>query len=188
MAKSLQDFLNAVQTKGVRKTNQFQLEFSTGYSDVDNALENATVWATTAEVPGRTIEYIDLPYQGFITKVAGTVTMEQEHNLSIRVDNAGDIRKAFLKWQNYVANMAIGQGSNLGGNKQIPTSSFVRMKMLADDMQTVVETYKLVGVGCSVVGPMAFTNEGVEIMTFDVTLVSQYNEIEDNTGDFQDLL
>ena len=187
MAKSLQEFLNAVQNKGVRKTNQWQLEISSGHADVDRVLEDVTVWATTMEVPSRTQEYLELPYQGYPLQVPAQFVMEQEHTFTLRTDASGDIRKAFLKWMAYVTDPAIGEGSTLGGDKRIPAGSFVRMKMLGEDMETVVETYKLVGVGVQNVGPLAMTNEGVEIATFDVVLKSQYFVLEDNDGEFSDL-
>jgi hypothetical protein len=188
MSRTLQDFLTAVQDKGVRKTNQWQLEISSGYSDVDNALSDVTVWATTTEVPSRTQEYIELPYQGYPLQVAGMFTMSNETTLTVRTDASGDIRKAFLKWMSYVTNPAIGEGSNLGGDKRIPAGSYVRMKMLGEDMETVVETYKHVGCGVQEVGIMSMSNEGVEIATFDVIIKSQYWELEDNKGEFQDLI
>jgi len=187
MAKTLQDFLNIVQKKGVRKQNQFQLEIITGFSDVDDALKDVTIWASSMEVPGRQQEYVDMPYQGYPLKIAGKFTMTQEHPFSIRTDASGDIRKAFLKWMSYVTNPAIGEGSNMGGDKRIPAGSYLRMKMLGEDMDTVVETYKLVGVGCADVGTLAMSNETADLATFDVSIVSQFWELEDNTGEFPDL-
>jgi len=187
MAKSLNKFLNEVQQKGVRLQNYYELEIISGYDDVDKVLEKIDIWAETAEVPSRTQEYTDLPYNGYPLQIPTTFLMQNEHALTIRSDMHGNIRKAFLKWMAYVTDPAISQGSGLGGDKRIPANSYVRMHLLASDMETRVETYKLMGVGVQEVGIMSLSNATAEVATFDVTLKSQFHEIENNQGDFEDL-
>ena len=188
MSKSLQQFMTAMQTKGVRTQNLFQLEIITGYSDVDKVLEDFTIWAETAEVPGRQQEFADIPYQGYPFQIPTKMTMTQEHSFTVRSDAHGDIRKAFLKWMSYVSDPAISQGSILGGDKRIPVNASIRMFMMDSTMEKVLETYKLNGCGVMDVGTIAMTNADVAIATFDVNIKSQFWELQDNVGEFKDLL
>jgi len=187
MAKSLQDFLQIISEKGVRKNHQFQLDISSGYSDVDKVLEDFTVFATVAEIPSRTQEMVELPYQGYNLSVAGAFQMSNEHTFTVRDTATGDIRRAFLKWQSYMTNPAISQGSMLQGDKRIPANSYVRMHLLGDDMETIVETIKLIGCSVQEVGVISMSNESVEIATTDIIIRSQYWELENIKGEFQDL-
>ena len=187
MSKSLQQFMTSMQKKGVRTQNLFQLEIITGYSDVDKSLEDFTIWAETAEVPGRQQEFAEIPYQGYPFQIPTKMTMTQDHSFTVRSDAYGDIRKAFLKWMSYVSDPAIGEGSKLGGDKRIPVTASIRMFMMDSNMEDILETYKLVGCAVMEVGTLGMTNADVAIATFDVQIKSQYWELQDNVGEFKDL-
>jgi hypothetical protein len=86
-----------------------------------------------------------------------------------------------------VSNPAISDGSIMEGEKKINTSGNIRMIFFKDDMETVSETYKLVGCVPSSVGGMTLSNESADISTFDVELTFQYFELEEAEGAFSDI-
>jgi hypothetical protein len=85
---------------------------------------------------------------------------------------------------NYVTDANVAQGSFFGGEKRIPKNAVIRMRMLAGDMVTVLETYKIFGVIPIEVGDMAMSNTEANLAVFDVKFKSQYWEVESATGDF----
>ena len=184
MAKALNEFINILQNKGMRIQNMWEVDITTGYSDVDTKLKNVTFYAEGFDIPTRTQDTVVVPYKGYELNVPSKMTMSNEHSMSIRCDVNGDLRRTFLKWMNYITDANIGQGSFFGGDKRIPKSANIRVKLLAGDMKTVVETYKLYGCIPLSVGDMKMSNSDANIVTFDVKIRSQYWEIESATGDF----
>jgi len=185
MARSLQSFLNNIQKTGVRTQNMWELEVYSGYDDVDEALQDVTLYIQGFTAPNRTQEYADVPYKAYPIPVPTHMTMENEHSLTIRADINGNIRKAFMKWQSYMTDPAIGNGSVFGGDRRIPKNSYVRLHLLGADMETVVETYRIVGVSVANVGNLEVSNEAADVTTFEVGLRSVYWEIESTTDKFQ---
>ena len=61
--KNLNEFYAELQTKGVKLTHQFQIQFLG--TPVDDALENITMWAQGSQVPGLTQNVADIPYLGY---------------------------------------------------------------------------------------------------------------------------
>ena len=51
--KTITNFFNELAQKGVRKQNQFQVVITSGHNDIDAALENITMWASSSNLPGR---------------------------------------------------------------------------------------------------------------------------------------
>ena len=75
--KNLNQFLNEVKTKGIRKQNQFQVVITSGYADIDKTLENFTLWANNSKLPGRTVETAELLYQAYPFKLPTRMIMDQ---------------------------------------------------------------------------------------------------------------
>jgi len=186
MARALINFINNLQGVGARVSNQWELDISTGFSDIDEKLKDITMYADGFQTPERTQHYGDVHFKGYPAKVPTHMIMQQEHNFNVRCDINNNSHKLFLKWQNYITDMSITNGSYLGGLKRIPKTSFVRLHMLGEDMKTILMTYRLVGVGVSKVGPMEMKAEGGAVVIFPVNLISQYWEIEKTSGDFQE--
>lgn len=184
--KSLNSFLNEMKTKGLRKKNQFQIIITTGDNEIDKALENFTMWTNNAFVPHRQQQFIDVPYHGYPFKMPSIMVMEQETSLTVKCDGQGEMRRAFLAWQNKISNAAITDGSIGEGNKKIPDGS-VRILCFGDDEKTVIESYKLVGAAVSNVGPMEFSNDDAGAVTFELGLTFQYWELENTIGKFNDI-
>jgi hypothetical protein len=186
MARALINFINNVQNVGARVSNQWEMDVSTGYADVDDKLKDITMYASGFQTPSRTQNFGDVHFKGYPAKVPTHIIMQQEHTFNVRCDIQNNVHKLFLKWQNYVTDMSITNGSFLGGAKRIPKTSFVRLHMLAEDMETILTTYKLVGCSVSDVGALEMAAEGGTVVTFPVKLISQYWEVEKTTGDFQE--
>jgi hypothetical protein len=186
-AKTLTNFLNEVKERGIRRNNQFQVVVTTGITEVDQSLEDITMWASTATLPSRKQNFVDVFYHGYPFKVPTNMEMDQTMTMTIKSDEDGEYRRAFLKWQSTVSNPAISDGSIGEGDKKINTQSNIRLVFFKDDMETVVETYRLVGCIPSSVGDMSLSNEESALATFDVELTFQYFELEEATGTFNEI-
>ena len=178
MAKSLLNFLTEIQNQGVRTSNMFEIEISSGYPEVDMLLENVTMWGKNFTLPNRAQEYADVNFKGYPIPIPTKMTMEREHTLSVIADADGILRRAFLLWQGMVTDPAISDGSLFAGDKRPPANSFIRIRLLDQDMETVSETYKMVGIGVSQVGGYQVSNDDANVSTFDVQFKSVYWEIE----------
>ena len=183
MATALNQFLNAATANNVRCNNQWEAEFISGYDDVDKVLKTAVMFGSNFSIPGRGINYAPLHYKGFemANLVPTNMTMENEHSMTIKADVAGEYRRAFLRWQNHVMNADIEGGSVFEGNRAVNPNSNARIHLLSADNQTVSETYKLVNVVVTNVGPISLTSEGGDAASFDITLKSTYWFIEKAT-------
>lgn len=184
MARPIQDFITLLQQRGMRIQNMWEAEISTGYSDVDEKLKNITFFIEEFNAPSRTQETVAVAFKGYPLNVPSKMVMETSHTLKIRCDVNGDTRRLFLKWMNYISAANISQGSFFGGEKRIPKNAVMRLKCLAGDMKTVLETYKIYGCIPSSVGDMSMSNTEAAIATFELKITSQYWEVESATGDF----
>lgn len=184
MARPIQDFINILQNKGLRIQNMWEAEITTGYSDVDEKMKNITFYIEDFSAPNRKQETVAVPFKGYPLNVPSKISMETEHTLKVRCDVNGDTRRLFLKWMNYITAANISQGSYFGGEKRIPKNSVMRLKCLAGDMKTVLETYKIYGCLPTSVGDMTMSNSEAAVATFEAKITSQYWEVESATGDF----
>lgn len=184
MARALNEFINILQNKGMRIQNMWEIELITGYSEIDEKMKNVTFYADGFDIPSRTQDTVPVPFKGYELNVPSKMSMTNEHSLKIRCDVNGDLRRTFLKWMNYVTDANIAQGSYFGGEKRIPKNANIRVKLLAGDMETVVETYKLYGCIPLSVGDMSMSNSEAGVVTFDVKIRSQYWEVESAKGEF----
>jgi hypothetical protein len=185
--KTLNNFMNEMKTKGLRKQNQFQIVITTGDADIDDTLQNITMWANNAELPERTQNFAEVFYHGYPFQQPTNMTMTQETAMTIKSDGDGEIRRACLAWEAKTSNPAITDGAMGEGDKKIPTAGNVRILCFADDMETVTEIYKLVGASVMTVGALEFSNENADIATFELTIKYQYWELEEAQGKFNDI-
>lgn len=182
MAKSLLNFLTEIQNQGVRTSNMFEIEISSGYPEVDMLLENITMWGKNFTLPKRTQEFADVNFKGYPIPVPTKMTMEREHTMTVNADAEGVIRRAFLLWQSMVTDPAISDGSLFAGDKRPPANSYIRIRLLDQDMENVTETYKMVGVSITDVNGYQLSNDDANVATFDVGFKSVYWEIESFSG------
>ena len=106
------------------------------------------------------------------------MTFDKDHTLTVRCDTAGEIRRAFLRWQAETTNPDIEGGSLGEGDKRLNNASIVRLQLLDQDFTKTSEVIKLIGVKVNNVGGMTMSNNDSAIATFEVTLKSVFWQIE----------
>lgn len=178
MAKALVQFLNQLSTNQVRTQNMFEMFVTSGYDDVDAVLENITMYGTGFTLPNRTLEHTEIAFKGYPVPVPTVTKMEQDHSLTVNADANGEIRRAFLAWQGHCSDPAISEGSVFTGDRRVNTNGIIRIQLLDNDMMTVSETYKMIGVRIASVGGLAVSNSDSSVSTFEVGFKSIYWEIE----------
>lgn len=178
MAKALVSFLNQLSTNQVRTQNMFELYVTSGYADVDAALENITMYGTGFTLPNRTLEHAEVGFKGYPVPVPTITKMEQDHTITINADANGELRRAFLAWQGHCSDPAISEGSVFTGDRRVNTNGVIRIHLLDNDMMTVSEIYKLIGVRIASVGGVQVSNTDSSVSTFEVGFKSIYWEIE----------
>lgn len=98
--------------------------------------------------------------------------------MTVNADANGEIRRAFLAWQSKTWDPDIEGGSILKGDRRLNTGSIMRINLLDNDMETISESYKLVGVRIADVGPLTVSNTEASVSTFTVSFRSTYWQIE----------
>lgn len=156
----------------------FEMTITTGISEVDAIFKTITMYVDGFTAPNRTQEYVDVGFRGYQFPVPTIMKMEQDHTLTVRCDTAGEIRRAFLRWEAETTNPDIEGGSLGEGDKRLNNASIVRLQLLDQDFSKTSEVYKLIGVKVANVGGMTMSNNESGVATFEVTLKSVYWQIE----------
>lgn len=189
MALTLSEFIGQVNKNGgIRTQNLFEMYVSTGYPEIDSALEKITMYGQNFEIPARNQEYNTVSFKAYDFRIPGKASMTTEHEITLNADIDGVIRRSFLAWQQKTTNMAISDGAYLEGDKRIDLGSTVRIQLLGNNGE-VSEIYKLLGVKVGNVGQLQVSNTEAAVATFTVQLISQYWEIEAGSvsnGQFKD--
>lgn len=187
MAHSLAEFLEAVNSDTIRVSNQFQLNITTGYSDIDAEMENTLLYGQSFTIPQRAHEYGDVAFKGYsMPLVPIKMTMEQEHTMSVLDDVNGSNRRLFLAWLAKIINPAISEGSVFEGDRGV-SKAVIRLELFDKDNKTVNQIYKFNGVVPLSVGNGSLQYDGGEAMKFDVQFKSIFWECENvKNGAFTD--
>lgn len=187
MAHSLAEFLNLAQSDTIRCTNQFQINITTGYSDIDAEIEKVLLFGQSFTIPQRQIEYANVAFKGYEMPLVPTkMTMDQEHSMTVLDDVNGTNRRLFLAWQGKVMNPDIASGSLFEGNRGVSESK-IRLELFDADNKTVIQTYEFNGVQVKSVGNTELTYEGGDKSTFTVGFSSIFWSCSDNKkGSFLD--
>ena len=182
MATALNQFLNQMSTNQLRTQNMYEMTITTGYSEIDQIFQSITMYAEGFTAPNRSQEYADVGFKGYMVPVPTVMKMEQDHTITVRADVNGEIRRAFLAWAAKVADPDIEGGSVFAGDRRLNNSSIVRLQLLDNDMQSVAEVYKLIGVKVASVGGLNMSNTDSGVATFEVQLKSIYWQIENSAN------
>ena len=187
MARSVSEFLAAATSDTIRCTNQFQINITTGYPDLDAEMENVLLFGQSFSVPSRTVNYADVAFKGYTMPLVPTnLEMEKEHTMTVLDDVNGTNRRLFLAWQGKVMNPDIEGGSLFEGQRGV-SQSIIRLELFDADNETVIQTYKFTGVQVKSVGNTSLTYEGGDKSTFEVGFSSLYWSCSDNKkGSFLD--
>lgn len=184
--KSLNDFYNLLSTTPPRLSHQYQVllfppEELNGKAK--SILNNVSYFCTSTNVPGRGIETADLTYFGMKFSIPRIIKLENSIRLSFWVDRDSMLRNALIDWSTVHVNLDRKTGiqnSNLGGIKTIPASS-IELHLLNEQLNAVIEIYKLYGVFPTEIGNLELKQEGADILTFETTFVYQYYTIDNKT-------
>lgn len=182
MATSVEDFIVAATADNIRCNNQFEIEATSGITEVDNVLKTAVMFGDNLAIPGRQLNYADVSYKGFAMPLVPTnLTMDNDHTMTIKCDIEGSYRRAFLAWMNSVMNADIEGGSVFEGDRGVNDQSIIRIKLFSKDNKTVNEVYKFFNVRISNVGAVELSYDGGAVATFQVGFRSTYWTIETAT-------
>ena len=181
MAIAINQFINQMSQNQFRTTNMFEMYVTSGYADIDKVLQPITMYGQGFEVPSRTTNFTDVSFKGFAVPLATNEAMQNEHEITVQADTAGEIRRAFLAWQAKTWNPDIEGGSVFEGDRRLNSESSIRIHLFGSDFKTVNEIYKMVGVKIASVGPMTMSNTEANVATFTVQFRSAYWFIEKAT-------
>lgn len=187
MAQPLNAFLTKLSTNQMRTANMFELSFTfdgTLDSEIANVFAELppTMYCEGFELPDRTTQFAEVAYKGYPVPVPTITTMGQTHQITVRADVDGSIRRAFLALQSATCDMDIGGDSVFEGNRRLDGTGIINisLSLLGNDMSTIVETYKLHHVRVENVGAISMSNSASPgIVTFPVSFKSVYWSLEE---------
>ena len=105
----LSEYYEKMKSAGVRLKHQFLLEIPRLGTDFK-------YFATTADLPGRTLEETDIAFHGFTFRIPTNTSFDGTMDINIRSDMGNELRTNIDIWQNDHSNLAMGGG----GKKRIP--------------------------------------------------------------------
>lgn len=182
MAHSLAEFLNAATADTIRCTNQYELEATSGYSDVDAILEGVMLYGQSATIPSRTVNYAEVSFKGYAVPnlVPTNIDMTKEFSFEVLEDVNGQNRRAFERWMDHVMNFNIEGGSLFEGDRGVNPKSLIRLRLFDKDNETVCQTYKFWNVHIKNVSDTSLTYSGGDAARFTVQAVCSYWSIEES--------
>lgn len=135
-----------------------------------------TLYMTTASIPGRAVTPLEVKYQGFSFKVPGAVSYP-DNPWKVKFKTPGDylIRNALEAW-----NFELFSDESSCGNFKIPCQSTTIRVGLTDNSCKIFRVYDIIGVFPSLLSPIEYDQEGVEITTFTVDFAYQYWRLRPN--------
>ena len=160
----------------------YEMTITTGYGEIDSVFQGITMYVEGFQAPSRTQEFVNVAFKGFDVPVPTVMKMEQDHNITVRADVNGEIRRAFLAWQAKTADPDIEGGSVFAGDRRLNNNSVIRLQLLDNDMQSVAEVYKLMCVKVNNVGALNMQHDGATVATFEVSLKSIYWQLENSAN------
>jgi len=186
MAHSLNEFLAAATADTIRCTNQFEIELNTGDEELNKIIEDNKIilFGQNLAIPSRGIQYADVSFKGYnMTNLVPTsLTMDQEHSMSVIDDVTGLHRRVFLKWMNNVMNADIKGDSLFEGYRGVNDGSYLRLNLFAADNKTISETYEFFNVVVKTVGNTTVDYNGGDTAKFDVTFGSTFWRVLTKNG------
>ncbi len=158
----IRDYFSKLKT-GLRTSHQFQLEI--------DRLGDLVVYASSATLPGRSLNSEPVPFFGFNFQVPTNTDYTHEWPITIRCDKDMIIYRRFKEWADEISSLA----NNTAGKKaQVPTDN-ARLYLLSSTLNDVTTTYKLIGIFPSNISDISFAHDNNGIATFDVTITLQYH-------------
>lgn len=129
----------------------------------------------------RTTNYAEVSFKGYAVPIPTNEQMGNEHSMQVYADANGELRRAFLAWQAKTWDPDIEGGSVFAGDRRLNTGSVIRIHLLDNDMESISEVYKMVGVRIGEVGALTVSNTDASVSQFSVSFRSVYWQIEKDT-------
>lgn len=198
----LGQYYEKMKEVGIRMNHQFIV-------DIPKLGPDFMFFATTADLPGRTIEENEVPFHGVTFRTPSVTTFPGEMTITVRSDMANEIRSLIEIWANDHADLAMGGG----GKKRIP-SELAHLYLLDETLGNaytsgdenvrtdicnaiasgtampnstgctgeggILRTYVLAGIFPGEYGAISMDTASPDISTFDLTLKYQYWYEADN--------
>jgi hypothetical protein len=168
------------QAYNVFKQHDFSRSFQLRILDMNNVPSyvqqeligsEGRLYATTYVVPGRSIQNIEIPYQGFQFKLPGQVSYDSPNPWTITFRTPGDylVRNALERWSFATAN-----DETSCGEFNLPcANTTIDIAVLSPKCQ-VIRVYRLHGVYIQNISEIAYNQENVEGTTFTAAFHYQY--------------
>ena len=168
MAQNISDFYRSVQSKDFARQFQFRVSQLAN----TNFGEDTLVYLETANLPGRTINNVQVPFMGLNFNVPGTASYpgSESYAVTFRCDQNYDIRAVL---ENATFNTFDDQTSS--GNYNIArTSSVITLDLLGKTGGSIRQ-YTLYGAYVVSVGDVSYNlGDNGTIQTVPATLAYQY--------------
>ena len=169
MAQNISDFYTVAQQNDFARQFQFRLvQFAN-----TNFTESQLVYLETANLPGRAITNVPVPFMGLQFNVPGTATYpgSDAWNVTFRCDQSYNIRSVL---ENATFN-TFDDGTSTGDYNIARPTSVVTIDLLGKNPSNVVRRYNLIGAYVVNVGDSTYnlTDNG-QIVTIPTTIAYQY--------------
>lgn len=169
MSQNISDFYSVAQQKDFARQFQFRVIQLAN----TNFGEDQLVYLETANLPGRAIANIPVPFMGLQFNVPGTATYpgSEAWNATFRCDQNYDIRAVL---ENATFN-TFDDSTSTGDYNIARRSSIITLDLLGKNPETVVRRYNLIGAYVVNVGESTYnlTDNGT-VVTVPTTLAYQY--------------
>jgi hypothetical protein len=171
--QTIQDFYTQAQARDFARNNLFRvlnIDFGSGSSISIN--EEDLIYATTATLPGKTIQDVVVPYMGLDFHVPGTVKYNNSagYSLTFRADESYRLYEKFQQ----VINDTFDDSTSTGNYFTPKADSVIDLVQLDKELNKLSQ-YQLVGASIRSVGDLSYdvTASG-DVQTFTVTIAYQF--------------
>jgi len=176
--QTIQDFYKVAQASDFARNYQFRV------TDVSNQgasvfTEDQLVYATTANLPGKKIKPVPVPYSGFEFNVPGPVAYNETtgYNITFYMDSQTTARVAMENWITETFDEETSVGDGLHNNNIITLAQL-------DNEFNIVRTYKLFGVFPVEVQSVEYSigNADGSVVSFNATFAYQFYRRDNEVG------
>jgi hypothetical protein len=175
MAQNISDFYTVVQKQDFARQFQFRVSQLAN----TNFAEDELVYLETANLPGRAINNIAVPFMGLQFNVPGTASYpgSDAWNVTFRCDQSYNIRAVL---ENATVN-AFNDATSTGDYNIARSNSIITLDLLGKGgSEDVIRQYNLIGAYVVSVGDIAYNiGDNGSIVTVPATLAYQYWRVQD---------
>jgi hypothetical protein len=175
MAQNISDFYSTVQKNDFARQFQFRVSVLAN----TNFNESQLVYLETANLPGRTVNNVQVPFMGLNFNVPGTASYpgSDAWGVTFRCDQSYNIRATL---ENATFN-AFDDSTSSGDYNIARTTSRIVLDLLGKGgSEDVIRQYELIGAYVVSVGDIAYNiGDSGSIVTVPATLAYQYWRVTD---------